>query len=118
VHPLLRRLDGGVQFVAYVGAGQAAGFAEGSIRSDFVNGTETSPVVFLEGLYVAPALRRRGIARKLVTAVAGWGTERGCREFASDAALGNRPSRRVHRALGFQETERVVYFRKWLGKGR
>jgi aminoglycoside 6'-N-acetyltransferase I len=35
-------------------------------------------------------------------------------ELASDADIANAVSHATHRALGFQETERVVYFRKVL----
>lgn len=97
--------------------GEATGLVEASIRRDYVNGTEHSPVLFLEGLYVAPAWRRRGVARRLVEAAAAWGEALGCREFASDAAIDNLASHALHRALGFEETERVVYFRRRLGGG-
>jgi aminoglycoside 6'-N-acetyltransferase I len=36
------------------------------------------------------------------------------RELASDALLDNNGSHAMHEALGFTETERVVYFRKAL----
>jgi aminoglycoside 6'-N-acetyltransferase I len=88
------------------------GFVEATLRSDYVNGCATSPVVFLEGIYVEPWARRQGVARLLADAVETWGREHGCREFASDALLGNTESHRMHRGLGFMETERVVYFRK------
>ncbi|MBV8636773.1 MAG: GNAT family N-acetyltransferase [Candidatus Eremiobacteraeota bacterium] len=91
-----------------------AGFAEASIRRDYVNGCETSPVVFLEGIYVLPGHRKRGIARALSDAVAAWGRKAGCTEFASDALVENTDSHAMHCALGFEETERVVYFRKLL----
>lgn len=90
------------------------GFIEGSIRSDYVNGTETSPVGFVEGVYVAPAWRRQGVARQLYAAIGDWARARGCRELASDALLDNEVSQQAHRALGFRETERVVYFTKKL----
>ncbi len=90
------------------------GFIEGSIRSDYVNGTETSPVGFVEGVYVVPAMRRHGVARRLFDAIGDWAKARGCRELASDALLENEASQRAHRALGFKETERVVYFSKTL----
>ena len=99
-------------FLAYDESGQAVGFAEAAIRSDYVNGTETSPVGFLEGLYVVPDFRRQGAARALVTAVEAWVVSSGCGELASDTDIGNSASREVHRALGFEETERVVFFRK------
>lgn len=102
------------QFLAYADDGEAQGFVEAALRSDYVNGTETSPVAFLEGLYVAPAFRRRGIGADLVAAVASWALGLGCSELASDAPLDNTSSHAMHRALGFEETERVVYFRKEL----
>jgi aminoglycoside 6'-N-acetyltransferase I len=92
----------------------AAGFAEASIRNDYVNGTSGSPVAFLEGLYVAPAYRRQGVARTLVAAIERWTLARGCAELASDSAATNVDAHAVHRALGFVETERVVYFCKAL----
>lgn len=90
------------------------GFAEGSVRTDYVNGTDSTPVAFLEGLYVSPWARRQGIARQLVDAVAAWGRARGCSELASDTQLTNEASQVMHRHLGFAETERVVYYRKAL----
>ena len=96
---------------------QPIGFIEGSIRSDYVNGTESSPVGFVEGVYVVPAMRRHGVARRLFEAIGDWAKARGCRELASDALLENEASQRAHRALGFKETERVVYFSKKLCNG-
>lgn len=93
----------------------ALGFAEASIRTDYVNGTRSSPVAFLEGLYVTPASRGQGIARKLVADVQKWAQAMGCTELASDALLDNQVSHAMHEALGFTETERVVYFLKPLG---
>jgi aminoglycoside 6'-N-acetyltransferase I len=91
---------------------EAAGFVEATLRTDYVNGCSTSPVVFLEGIYVQPRARRQGVARLLVDTVESWGREGGCREFASDALLENTESHAMHRELGFEETERVVYFRR------
>ena len=96
--------------VAVDANGAAAGFVEASKRADYVNGTSSSPVAFLEGLYVEPAARRKGIARALVEAVVKWASAEGCHELASDSPLANSAAHAVHRALGFAETERVVYF--------
>ncbi|MGV3673160.1 aminoglycoside 6'-N-acetyltransferase [Citrobacter freundii] len=103
------------QFLAHTEDSQIVGFVEAAIRTDYVNGTSTSPVAFLEGIYVAPEFRRRGIGTALVLAVSAWARSAGCRELASDASLENKSSHAMHRALGFQETERVVYFLKELG---
>ena len=64
--------------------------------------------------FSVPEQRRKGVARALVDAVASWGRSKSCAEFASDALLDNVESHRMHQALGFEETERVVYFRKLL----
>lgn len=100
--------------LAVASDGSALGFVEASKRTDYVNGTSTSPVAFLEGLYVVPGARRSGIAQTLVTSVVTWASREGCSELASDALLDNLTGQLVHRALGFEETERVVYFRKVL----
>ncbi len=102
------------QFVARGEDDRALGFVEASIRADYVNGTETTPVAFLEGIFVRQSARRQGVARALIAAVADWAKLQGCSELASDAAIRNRVSHRVHRRLGFQETERVVYFNRRL----
>lgn len=99
-----------VQFLALGPDQTPLGLVEASLRHDHVNGTETSPVAFLEGLYVMPAARRQGVARALVAAVAAWARQRGCRELASDTELDNLASQRMHARLGFVATERVVFF--------
>jgi aminoglycoside 6'-N-acetyltransferase I len=96
-------------FVAY--ESRPLGFAEAAIRTDYVNGAESSPAPFLEGLYVVPEARRKGVAAALVDAVASWARAGGYRELASDARLENAASHAMHRALGFEETQRVVFFR-------
>jgi len=102
------------QFVEYDPSGTAVGFIEVAVRHDYVNGTDTSPVAFLEGIYVTPGARQRGIARKLVAAAEQWAKDHGCSELASDASTDNVHSHAMHHALGFSETERVVFFRKLL----
>jgi len=111
----LLRSDRQVAFIAQVE--EAAGFAEASIRHDYVNGCASpvgAPVAFLEGLYVVPSQRRRGVARALCAAVAEWGRARGCLELASDTPLDNLDSQAMHIALGFTQTGRVVFFRRTL----
>ena len=103
-----------VTFLARDDQGQAIGFAEATLRHDFVNGCANSPAGFLEGIYVRESRRGQGVARALVEAVEAWTRGRGARELASDAGIDDTHSHRMHEALGFSETERVVYFRKGL----
>jgi len=89
------------------------GFAEVSERP-YGDGCDTAPVAWLEGIYVRAAYRRHGIARQLVTTVEEWARARGLSELGSDAELDNVVSRLGHARWGFEETERVVRFRKVL----
>lgn len=107
--------DGLVAFVAINATGVAMAFVEAALRHDYVNGCDTSPVLFVEGLYVMPDRRRAGLGRALIHAVAEWGAEQGCTEMASDAEMANLSSHAFHQAAGFAETERVIYFRKMIG---
>ena len=107
-------LDGtGVVALAVVG-GETVGFAEISVRVDHVEGATIAPVPYLEGWYVAEAHRGQGIGRALLAFAERWAQARGFREFASDAEIGNRRSRRLHAALGFRETGRTVHYIKRL----
>ena len=88
------------------------GFAHVSLRVDYVEGTDSSPVGFLEGIYVSPNYRNQGIARELIEACEHFAKDKGCTEFASDCELTNIDSILMHEKLGFEETNRIVCFKK------
>lgn len=92
-------------------AGQILGLAELSIRP-CAEGCATGRVAYLEGWFVVPDARRRGVGRALVAEAARWGRGQGCTEFASDTRSDNRASAAAHRALGFTEVGLVRCFRK------
>ena len=52
----------------------------------------------------------------LVGAVEKWTTANNCQEIASDTEIDNLLSQQVHQQLGFEETARIVIFRKPLTK--
>jgi GNAT superfamily N-acetyltransferase len=93
------------------------GFVEASIRPH-VDGCTTRPVGYVEGWYVDPDMRRRGIGARLVQAAENWATAQGCKEMASDAHLENKVSHAAHKALAFHEEERLVHFRKTLDQSK
>jgi aminoglycoside 6'-N-acetyltransferase I len=93
--------------------GLLLGLVEVSLRP-YAEGCETSPVGYLEGLYVLPTFRRRGVARLLVQEAEAWARAQGCQEMASDAEFSNLLGQEVHRQLGYEEVERLVCFRKAL----
>jgi aminoglycoside 6'-N-acetyltransferase I len=104
-----------VAFQAWVATDGPAivGFAEASIRP-FANGCDSAPVAFLEGIGVLESHQQQGVGRALVAAVEGWAKAQGIFELGSDTWLDDLRSQEVHAHWGFEETERVVYFRKKL----
>ncbi len=92
----------------------SVGFAQVQLRRDYVEGTATSPVGYLEGVYVETAFRRQGIAKHLVETSEAWAKEKGCLEFASDCELANSDGILFHKAIGFSEANRIVCFVKGL----
>ena len=92
--------------------GCAIGFAHGQARQDYVEGSNTSPVGYLEALFVQAPFRRRGIGRALVQACEEWAKAHGCSQFASDTQLHNGQSLRFHLGAGFREAGRVIAFIK------
>jgi aminoglycoside 6'-N-acetyltransferase I len=73
-------------------------------------------VAFLEGWYVVPDARRRGVGRALIEAAEQWALDQGCTEFGSDALIDNRVSAAAHEALGFEEVVQIRCFRKDLSE--
>ena len=109
---LLSHSDAAV-FLAFSNS-QPVGFAQCQLRHDYVEGTDSSPVGYLEGIYVEELHRRRGFARLLLAACEVWAQEQGCTEFASDCELDNFDSFHFHLGLGFEEANRIICFTKKL----
>jgi len=89
------------------------GFIELAVRS-FSDGCESMPVPHVEGWYVEPFARGRGIGRALMQAAEDWARDRGFTELASDTEPWNERSIAAHARCGFRETERLVKFCKTL----
>ena len=94
--------------------GSFIGAALCCLRHDYVEGCETSPVCYLEGVSVKEAFRNQGVAKRLVEECEQWAREKGCREFASDCELENTASLNFHLKTGFQEQNRILCFKKVL----
>jgi aminoglycoside 6'-N-acetyltransferase I len=110
-------IDADVEIVFLaIAEGERVGFAAASLRTDYVEGASSSPVGYLEGVYVDEAHRRRGIGQALVRAVESWAALEGCTEFGSDAYLENLESHAFHLAAGFEEAGRLVHFLKPLAR--
>lgn len=90
------------------------GFAQCQLRYDYVEGTHSSPVGYLEGIYIKPSERNNGYARQLLSECESWANQKECTEFASDCECNNFASIRFHLATGFEEANRIVCFTKQL----
>jgi len=93
---------------------KAVGFAQCQLRYDYVEGTETSPVGYLEGIFLEEEYRGKGYAKELLSECQKWAKEKGCLEFASDCELDNATSFKFHIAMGFEEANRIICFTKKL----
>ena len=100
-------------FIKYVDD-QPIAFAQCQLRHDYVEGTGSSPVGYLEGVFVSEGYRKKGFATELLSECEKWAKEKGCHEFASDCELVNEGSLEFHMALGFEEVNRIICFRKVL----
>jgi aminoglycoside 6'-N-acetyltransferase I len=101
-----------VVFVAEASEGSLIGFIEVGLRSHAEGCDPAHPVGYVEGWYVSGAHQRRGIGRQLLLAAEDWARRQGCLEMASDTWPENELSQRVHEALGFEELERSINYRK------
>jgi len=97
--------------VAETDDGNLVGFLEASIRP-FVEDCHSDHVGYLEGWFVEPQYRKRGIGRHLVSEAENWARKKGCTEMASDSEIGNDLSLAAHQNLGYEETSRLVHLRK------
>lgn len=86
------------------------GFVSLSIRNDYVEGTDSNPVGYIEGIYVIPEYRKQGVARSMIEFAKNWSKEKGCKQMASDCLIENSDSHIFHNKTGFKEANTIVCF--------
>lgn len=94
--------------------GRPEGFAQCQLRYDYVEGTDSSPVGYLEGIYISEPFRGRGYARQMLERCQSWAVKKGCSEFASDCEISNTQSYNFHIKTGFKEAAKIICFTKKL----
>ncbi|MCM1988226.1 aminoglycoside 6'-N-acetyltransferase [Oceanirhabdus seepicola] len=92
--------------------GENIGFIHVAIRRDYVEGSDSSPVGYVEGIYVKPNYRKKGIARELVKKGEQWALSKGCCQMGSDIEYDNTISYDFHKKIGFKEANRIICFIK------
>lgn len=93
-------------------ANEYIGFINVSIRSDYVEGSNSTPVGYIEGVYVEQNHRKKGIANQLIEAGEKWVKEKGCKQMGSDIEYDNTVSYHFHKSIGFKEAGRIFCFIK------
>lgn len=93
-------------------AEKTIGFAYCSLRYDYVEGSSSSPVGYLEGIYVDEKYRKKGYAKELLKECEKWSLDNKCNEFASDCQLDNTDSIRFHKKTGFKTAGEIICFIK------
>ncbi|KAA3615374.1 MAG: GNAT family N-acetyltransferase [Calditrichaeota bacterium] len=88
---------------------QIIGLAELSSRN-IVDGCLSSPVAYIEGLYIEEQYRGKGAGKETMRAIHRWCKQRGFTELAADTELENLGAQKFFNAVGFNETYRVVEF--------
>jgi aminoglycoside 6'-N-acetyltransferase I len=99
-------------FVADASDGTLVGFVEVDLRSHADGCNPSQPVGYIEGWYVTEDYRHHGIGKKLLEKAEDWARSHKCVEIASDAVIDNEVSQRAHEALGYEEVDRCVHYRK------
>ena len=99
-------------FFLYLRENENIAFCHCSIRNDYVEGSKSSPVGYLEGIYVKELYRKQGIARLLLDKCEQWAKDKGCKQFASDCILNNTLSEKFHLKNGFKEANKIIHFIK------
>lgn len=100
-------------FVIEYTAQQLVGYIEVNIRN-FVQGSQASAVPYIEAWYVEPEWRQQGLGKALLRHAEEWAKAQGYQELASNSLIQNHSSIDAHKALGFNEVERIVCFIKKL----
>lgn len=100
-------------FVLERSNGKLGGFIELNIRN-YAEGTVSTQVPYVEGWYIDSDIRGRGYGKQLIENAQSWAIANRFEELASDAEIENEISIAAHKALGFEEVDRIVCFLKKL----
>lgn len=103
-------------WVAKTDNGGLSGFLEASVRN-YADGAGRRKVGYLEGWFVRPSFRKKGVGKALVKAAERWARKRGFSHMGSDTWLGNRASHWAHLAMGYREVGRDIHYIKRIGTG-
>lgn len=106
-----------LSFFAVSEDGDRVGFLDAAFRKDHVDGVESPPVWYVEGIFVLPEARGQGVGRFLCSVLERHARSQGYSMIASDCELDDYESEAFHKAIGFKETIRSIHLTKPLDDG-
>jgi aminoglycoside 6'-N-acetyltransferase I len=92
--------------------GSFIGFILLNVRKDYVEGSTSFPVGYIEGIYVEKSWRKKNVGRELVKAAEEWCVQKGLKELGSDVDLRNHKSQKFHSSVGFKKGDIMVPYIK------
>ncbi|HFU3843851.1 TPA: GNAT family N-acetyltransferase [Streptococcus suis] len=98
------------EFLYYSQSEEPIAWISLSLRRDYVEGCQAGPVAYLEGIFISPNYRNKGIAEELLNFAEGWAKSRDVCQLGSDAELDNLLSQNFHIKHGFREVSRTVHY--------
>ncbi len=101
-----------ITFLGVTEDGRYVGFLDAELRTDYVEGATSSPIWYIEGIYVGPEERGSGVGSQLVQTLETHARAQGYSEIASDCELTDGGSEAFHKAVGFQEAIRSIHLIK------
>ncbi|MEM7382597.1 MAG: aminoglycoside 6'-N-acetyltransferase, partial [Bacteroidota bacterium] len=87
---------------------KAVGFITVTLRTDYVEGCTTSPVGYIESVFVQAPFRKGGVAKRLFSLAEAWAKAKGCSEMGSDTWVWNKDAVAFHLKLGFKEEDTLI----------
>ena len=105
-----------ITFIAYDSSNLSVGFIEASIHEIIDEGCVVKNIGYIEGWYIDPKYRKKGIGAELVKSAEKWVLQKGLKEIAVDTNLDNIQSQNAYKALGYKEQDRFILYKKVLRK--
>ena len=90
--------------------GKVVGGVQMSFRREYVEGTTTSPVAYIESISIDDDYRDMGCTKALVRACEAYASMCGCHEIATDCSVSDESAREFLSSIGFDEVRQVSCF--------
>lgn len=113
-----RQVGEALSYFAVSDDGNYSGFLDAALRVDHVDGVEHPPVWYVEGIFVLPESRGKGVGRFLCSVLEHHARAQGYVVIASDCELDDYDSEAFHKAIGFKEAIRSIHLTRSLDTGK